>query len=526
MKKYKDIFANTDCVSEDMLTKYISGKLSPAEKHEVEKHLIDCEMCSDAVEGLSNVKNISGITSELNHKIQQRVEKKKEVKIIFLRQYRTQLAVAASIILIIGIVWFFKVNMSMKELDSTSAEKMFAEKFEPPPAEKDKDGKEKPDENNPVTAAEEQAPAKITLEEKKVESPAFSSAQGAKSGKDAAEEKHFGLAEKVPAQKFTQADIPAEEKEKNYRSKNAETPKGNVSDVSAKSEVTVRDEDAMQEIAVTKEVSKNQNELQKEKQKADETKKPDAVPSMTSAAGASATGNNLPASDKSGTLAQDNKKSSDDRNRADENKVKREQSGEGDVLAYGAGKKSEKKSEGKKLKKEKEAAPQKVSGGYYETQTVSAPAPVTQSQTKTQTVQTEANVKMDSVSVMDVSTVATNNISSTDSAMVKYDKQNYSGAVTDFESALKQNPNDEKALYYSAVSYLSLGQADKAITNLNKIVQNKNSKYYDDAQWYLSLAYIKNNDMKNARMNLIPLQNNSKSKYQKQADETLKEMKK
>src|SRR5437870_4128571 len=59
-------------------------------------------------------------------------------------------------------------------------------------------------------------------------------------------------------------------------------------------------------------------------------------------------------------------------------------------------------------------------------------------------------------------------------AMSKYDKQDYAGAIPDFETTLKKNPNDEQALYYSAVSYMSIGQPDKAITNLNKILQNKN----------------------------------------------------
>jgi len=36
--------------------KYISNKLSSAEKHEVEKHLIDCDMCSDAAEGLADAR--------------------------------------------------------------------------------------------------------------------------------------------------------------------------------------------------------------------------------------------------------------------------------------------------------------------------------------------------------------------------------------------------------------------------------------------------------------------------------------
>ena len=111
-----------------------------------------------------------------------------------------------------------------------------------------------------------------------------------------------------------------------------------------------------------------------------------------------------------------------------------------------------------------------------------------------------------------------------DIAMNKYDGKDYPGAARGFEKVLEKTPSDETALFYSAVSYLSLGEADKAIANLDKVLQNKNGKYFDDAQWYLSLAYIKKQDTQNARKNLQQLQNNSKSRYQKQADATLKEM--
>ena len=133
MKKYQDIFMKTGCLSEEMLMEYTSGKLSFAEKHEIEKHLIDCEMCSDAVEGLNMVsgkKRISEITLELNQKIQQRAGNN-EIKIIFFRQYRTQLAIAASIVVTIGIAWFFRSNVSISELDNSASKKIFADKFEP-----------------------------------------------------------------------------------------------------------------------------------------------------------------------------------------------------------------------------------------------------------------------------------------------------------------------------------------------------------------------------------------------------------
>ena len=78
MDKMKNIFEHTGCISEEVLARYLADKLSPAEKHEVEKHLVDCEMCTDAVDGLRMIdpKKISYITSELNQKIQGRVDKK------------------------------------------------------------------------------------------------------------------------------------------------------------------------------------------------------------------------------------------------------------------------------------------------------------------------------------------------------------------------------------------------------------------------------------------------------------------
>ena len=585
-KEVKNIFEHTDCVSEEMLMKYISGKLSPAEKHEVEKHLIDCEMCSDAVEGLSMMdgKRISLITSELKKKVQNKAEKK-EVKVIFLRQYRTQLAVAASIVLVLGLVWFFKANFSMKEMDNAEAEKMFADKFVPPPAEKDEEsfdsismpaGQEQsePGSKNPIAVAHEplRSVKDITIEdaEKKAlveEAPSYSESEGVKPGKDMADEKHLAeniKQEDIPVQKAGQLRKgivvkKSEEKEDFYwENSNAEAPKANVS---TESKLKTRDEDngkdEIAKVTMAKgEHEKNQNELEslKEKdKKTDESKKaqpttisnteattastPESVDNII-ALGASSVSSNASVQDKSALAKQDVKKPSDDRERTDANTVNRGQKGEGDVLAYetetksgGKGKKAKEEQPNAKFKK----APQKISAGYVNTQTI-ASGPVPEIQSETKTTQTEpmageanGTVMMDSVSA-NVTTFGTTVLADgqmvKDSAMVKYDKQDYAGAAYDFEKALKQNPNDEKALFYSAVSYLSLGQTEKALTNFTKILSNKNSKYYDGAQWYSSLAYIKNNDLKNARTNLMQIQQNQNSRYKKQADETLEQIKK
>ena len=48
-----NIFSETGCVQKDMLLKYRDGELNDTDKHDVERHLIDCELCSDALDGLA-----------------------------------------------------------------------------------------------------------------------------------------------------------------------------------------------------------------------------------------------------------------------------------------------------------------------------------------------------------------------------------------------------------------------------------------------------------------------------------------
>lgn len=67
---YKNILNHSPCPDEKMLEKYTEGKLSAKDKYEIEKHLLDCEMCSDLVEGLqlamqSNT-DITSIVANIN----------------------------------------------------------------------------------------------------------------------------------------------------------------------------------------------------------------------------------------------------------------------------------------------------------------------------------------------------------------------------------------------------------------------------------------------------------------------------
>ncbi|MDB4754914.1 hypothetical protein OAF80_00505 [bacterium] len=63
------IFDNGNCLSKSKLLNYHSGSLSGLESNAIEKHLLTCEMCSDAIEGMMLSKNPSFSIGEIDTKI-------------------------------------------------------------------------------------------------------------------------------------------------------------------------------------------------------------------------------------------------------------------------------------------------------------------------------------------------------------------------------------------------------------------------------------------------------------------------
>ena len=63
---------NTPCLSSQEMLDYTQGILSTQEQHRIEKHLLDCEFCSDSLEGIQLMKNPNSLLSieeELNLEI-------------------------------------------------------------------------------------------------------------------------------------------------------------------------------------------------------------------------------------------------------------------------------------------------------------------------------------------------------------------------------------------------------------------------------------------------------------------------
>lgn len=110
--KYKKLPADP-CLSKEQLFRYIDGKLSSAEMHAVEKHLIECDFCSDALEGLQLVKDRSKAAAVIPVAGEEEEEDRKIIPLF--RNRRIIFALAASVVLVLGISVVMRFSMNSDE---------------------------------------------------------------------------------------------------------------------------------------------------------------------------------------------------------------------------------------------------------------------------------------------------------------------------------------------------------------------------------------------------------------------------
>jgi hypothetical protein len=76
------IFSETPHLSRNQLHDYVHHRLRGNELHEVEKHLVDCELCSEGLDGIRKMKEesrILTITHELHNLVRKRNIKRKKL---------------------------------------------------------------------------------------------------------------------------------------------------------------------------------------------------------------------------------------------------------------------------------------------------------------------------------------------------------------------------------------------------------------------------------------------------------------
>ena len=110
----KDILSNLHSeVDQETLLKYLEGKLSAEEQHEVEKNTLADDFEADAWEGLqdfSNKAKIAGLVETLNQDLKKKTEKKKSR--VHKREVKVEpwLLIAIILILLIAIISYFIIH--------------------------------------------------------------------------------------------------------------------------------------------------------------------------------------------------------------------------------------------------------------------------------------------------------------------------------------------------------------------------------------------------------------------------------
>ena len=108
------IFSNTTCISKESMLKYINKQLSKKELYVIEKHMLDCELCSDAYAGMSFAQN-SSMLFALDNSIDKRAGIRK-AKTPFFRNFM----VAASV-LVLFLGAYFTVDYFNKTVRKNGA---------------------------------------------------------------------------------------------------------------------------------------------------------------------------------------------------------------------------------------------------------------------------------------------------------------------------------------------------------------------------------------------------------------------
>ncbi len=122
----KELFTSTPCLSSQQLKDYIENRLDKAARLEVENHLLDCELCTAAVEGFSESYDFK-VDRELEQleNLFDPAQKAKEAQIKPLRNNYTwinRIAAAAAILLLPIAAWFY--------WSAQSNDRLFSQYFE------------------------------------------------------------------------------------------------------------------------------------------------------------------------------------------------------------------------------------------------------------------------------------------------------------------------------------------------------------------------------------------------------------
>lgn len=109
----KTTYNGNGCIPNQVLVAYLKGELSSKEAHMVERHVADCPMCADELEGLSLLANPEQIHT-IENKLNKQIDKRLASPFIHRANRTTWLRIAATLLLFVGVsslvVWVSITN--------------------------------------------------------------------------------------------------------------------------------------------------------------------------------------------------------------------------------------------------------------------------------------------------------------------------------------------------------------------------------------------------------------------------------
>jgi hypothetical protein len=115
----KDILSHLSTeVDQETLLKYLEGRLSDEQKHEVEKKMLASEFSDDALEGLQQIKNkekISLLVEQLNRDLHKKLEKKRKRRERLRFKDQPWLYIAVVIILLLIVLSYVVIHRMLQQ---------------------------------------------------------------------------------------------------------------------------------------------------------------------------------------------------------------------------------------------------------------------------------------------------------------------------------------------------------------------------------------------------------------------------
>lgn len=115
----KDILSHLSTeVDQETLLKYLEGRLSDEQKHELEKRMLTSEFSDDAMEGLQEIKNkakISSLVEQLNRDLHKKLEKRKKRREKFRFKDQPWLYIAIFIVLLLIVLSYVVIHRMLQQ---------------------------------------------------------------------------------------------------------------------------------------------------------------------------------------------------------------------------------------------------------------------------------------------------------------------------------------------------------------------------------------------------------------------------